>query len=112
MNVASLNCPISVPVSIAPRGENIGNIDTVYFYIESVYTDSTPVNPKAGEVYFTDSMVLLAKKLGLLALDFEGTRYDMGNKLGIMKANCEFALAHDEIGEDFRNYIKELAKTL
>ena len=74
--------------------------------------DSTPVNPKAGEVYFTDSMVLLAKKFGLLALDFEGTRYDMGNKLGIMKANCEFALDHDEIGADFREYIKELAKTL
>lgn len=68
--------------------------------------DNTPVNEKAGEVYFTDSMVLLAKQLGLLALDFEGTRYDMGNKLGIMKANCEFALAHDEIGEDFKSYIK------
>lgn len=74
--------------------------------------DNTPVNEKAGEVYFTDSMVLLAKQLGLLALDFEGTRYDMGNKLGIMKANCEFALAHDEIGEDFKSYIKQLAKTL
>lgn len=74
--------------------------------------DNTPVNEKAGEVYFTDSMVLLAKQYGLLALDFEGTRYDMGNKLGIMKANCEFALAHDEIGEDFKSYIKQLAKTL
>lgn len=41
VNVTSLNCPINVPVSIAPRGENIGNIDTVYFYIESVYSDST-----------------------------------------------------------------------
>lgn len=74
--------------------------------------DNTPLNEKAGEVYFTDSMVLLARQLGLLALDFEGTRYDMGNKLGIMKANCEFALAHDEIGEDFKSYIKQLAKTL
>lgn len=74
--------------------------------------DNTPVNEKAGEVYFTDSMVLLARQLGLLALDFEGTRYDMGNKLGIMKANCELALAHDEIGEDFKSYIKQLAKTL
>lgn len=74
--------------------------------------DNTPVNENAGEVYFTDSMVLLARQLGLLALDFEGTRYDMGNKLGIMKANCEFALAHDEIGEDFKSYIKQLAKTL
>ena len=36
----------------------------------------------------------------------------MGNKLGIMKANVEVALQHEEIGEDFKAYIKELAKTL
>lgn len=72
----------------------------------------TPKDEKAGEVYFTDSMVLLAKEYGLNAIDFEGTRYDMGNKLGIMKANCEVALSHDEIGEDFKKYIKDLAATL
>lgn len=72
----------------------------------------TPKDEKAGEVYFTDSMVLLAKEYGLNAIDFEGTRYDMGNKLGIMKANCEVALSHDEIGDDFKKYIKDLAATL
>lgn len=74
--------------------------------------ERTPIDQKAGEVYFTDSMVMLSKEHGLNALDFEGIRYDMGNKLGIMKANCEIALNHDEIGEDFKQYIKELAKTL
>ena len=47
----------------------------------------------------------------LIAYDFDGRRYDMGNKLGIMKANCEVALDHPEIGEDFKAYLKELVKT-
>ena len=72
----------------------------------------TPEDPKAHEVYFTDSMTILAKESGLQALDFEGIRFDMGNKFGIMQANCEIALRHDEIGEQFRAFIKELAKTL
>lgn len=74
--------------------------------------EKTPADEKANEVYFTDSMVMLAKEKGLCAIDFEGTRYDMGNKLGIMKANCEMALAHDEIGEDFKAYIKKLAEEI
>ena len=74
--------------------------------------EQTPEDPKAHEVYFTDSLTMLAKTKGLQALDFEGVRFDMGNKLGIMKANVEVALQHEEIGEDFKAYIKELAKTL
>ncbi|MBO4339783.1 MAG: UTP--glucose-1-phosphate uridylyltransferase [Clostridiales bacterium] len=74
--------------------------------------EQTPPDKKSGEVYLTDSMVMLAKQGKLNAVDFYGTRYDMGNKLGIMKANCEIALSHPEIGEDFRAYLKELAKTL
>lgn len=73
--------------------------------------EKTPVDEKGGEVYFTDSMTMLAKEGKLNAVDFVGTRYDMGNKLGIMKANCEVALKHDEIGEDFKAYLKELVKT-
>ena len=37
---------------------------------------------------------------------------ETGNKLGIMKANCEVALKHPEIGESFKAYLKELVKTL
>ena len=67
---------------------------------------------KSGEFYLTDAMSDLAKAGKLLAYDFDGTRYDMGNKLGIMQANCEVALKHPEISEGFKVYIKELAKTL
>ena len=68
--------------------------------------------PEGTELYFTDTLTRLAKEKGLIAQDFDGIRYDMGNKLGIMKANCEVALKHPEIGEDFKAYLKELAKTL
>ena len=65
-----------------------------------------------AEFYLTDSMSDLAKAGKLLAYDFDGTRYDMGNKLGMMKANCEVALNHPEIGESFRAYLKELSSKL
>lgn len=64
------------------------------------------------ELYLTDVMSELGAKGELLACDFVGDRYDMGNKLGIMQANCEVALQHPEIGEGFRAYLKELAAQL
>lgn len=67
--------------------------------------------PENAELYLTDAMNHLANEGKLTAVDFEGVRYDMGNKLGIMKANCEVALDHPEIGEDFKAYLKELVKT-
>ena len=67
--------------------------------------------PEGTELYFTDTLTRLAKEKGLIAQDFDGIRYDMGNKLGIMKANCEVALTHPEIGDDFKAYLKELVKT-
>lgn len=66
---------------------------------------------EGDELFLTDAMNHLAGEGKLTAVDFIGTRYDMGNKLGIMKANCEVALTHKEIGEDFKAYLKELVKT-
>lgn len=65
-----------------------------------------------GEFQLTDAMKILAQTKGMLGVDFTGTRYDMGNKLGIMKAAVEVGLNHPEIGKDFREYLKEVAKTL
>lgn len=73
--------------------------------------EETPYDTKTGELYLSDAMVGLAKAGKLTAVDFEGVRYDMGNKLGIMKANCEVALNHPEIGDSFKAYLKELVKT-
>ena len=65
-----------------------------------------------NELQLTDAMKTLARRDGMIGVDFKATRYDMGNKFGIIKANVEVALAHKEIGEETRKYIKELAKTL
>ena len=73
--------------------------------------EETPYDAKSGELYLSDAMVNLAKAGKLTAVDFNGVRYDMGNKLGILKANCEVALKHEEVGEDFKAYLKELVKT-
>ena len=73
--------------------------------------DNTPPGA-GGEIQLTDAMATLARRDGMTAVDFTGTQYDMGNKLGIMQASVEVALRHPEIGEDFRAYLKELCKTL
>lgn len=65
-----------------------------------------------GELQLTDAMAVVARKEGMVGVDFSGTRYDMGNKLEILKANVEVALSHEEIGEDFKKYIKELVEKL
>lgn len=73
--------------------------------------DNTPLS-SSGELYLTDAMKTLANTDGMIAVDFVGKRYDMGNKLGVMEAQVEMALKHPEIGEGFRAYLKEFAKTL
>lgn len=65
-----------------------------------------------NELQLTDAMKTLARRDGMIGVDFHATRYDMGNKFGMIKANVEVALSHREIGEQTREYIKELAKTL
>ena len=65
-----------------------------------------------GEIQLTDAMTALARRDGMIGVDFVGTRYDMGNKLGILQATCEMALQHPEVKDEFRNYLKNLAKTL
>ena len=65
-----------------------------------------------GEIQLTDAMTALARRDGMIGVDFVGTRYDMGNKLGILQATCEVALQHPEVKDDFRNYLKALAQTL
>lgn len=65
-----------------------------------------------NELQLTDAMAEIARKKGMIGVDFSGTRYDMGNKFGILKANIEVGLTHPETKEQLKEYIKELAKTL
>lgn len=73
--------------------------------------EKTPLGV-GGELQLTDAMRTLALKYGMIGVDFSGVRYDMGNKFGILKANIEVGLSHPEIGNQLKDYIRELVKTL
>ena len=45
----------------------------------------------------------------MFAYDFVGKRYDLGDKLGFLKAQVEFALRRDDLGSQFKEYLKELS---
>lgn len=62
-----------------------------------------------GEIQLTDAMKQLAISETMIGVDFIGKRYDMGNKLGILQANIQVGLLHDEIGEELKAYLKSIA---
>lgn len=69
--------------------------------------------PGAGnEIQLTDAMRELAVTKGINACEFEGTRYDMGSKLGFLMANIDQGLVHPEISAELKAYIKKVASTL
>ncbi|MFZ7119659.1 MAG: UTP--glucose-1-phosphate uridylyltransferase GalU [Eubacteriaceae bacterium] len=61
-----------------------------------------------GEIQLTDALKKLAKKEKMYAYDFEGKRYDVGNKLGFLQATVEYALRMEGINSQFINYLKSL----
>ncbi len=73
--------------------------------------ERTPLGA-GGELQLTDAMAEIAHTKGITGVEFSGTRYDMGNKFGILKANIEVGLNHPETKEELKDYIKELAGRL
>ncbi len=65
-----------------------------------------------GEIQLTDAMRVIAREGRMMGVEYTGKRYDMGNKLGILQANCEVALRRPDLSADFAAYLKELVKTL
>ena len=65
-----------------------------------------------GEYQLTDAMRELARRNGVYALDFEGDRYDLGSKLGFLMANVTKGLSHPETKDEFKEYIKAVAREL
>ena len=64
---------------------------------------------KGGEIQLTDALKVLAREDSVYAYDFEGKRYDVGDKLGFLKATVEFALRRRDLGAPFREYLKEIS---
>ncbi|HEU5320058.1 MAG TPA: UTP--glucose-1-phosphate uridylyltransferase GalU [Methylomirabilota bacterium] len=61
-----------------------------------------------GEIQLTDALRTLRRRRPMYAVEFEGRRYDTGDKLGFLKATVEFALARPDLADAFRAYLKSL----
>lgn len=64
---------------------------------------------KGGEIQLTDAIQMMLGQQSILAYQFEGKRYDCGDKLGFMKANIEFSKKHPEIGKEFIEFLKSIS---
>lgn len=82
--------------------------------LEPVIFDILDSIPKGfgGELQLTDAMAQLSRSSGMYAVEFEGTRYDIGNKLSYLRANIECAVNNPEYGEEFKEYLKEFVGNL
>ncbi len=62
-----------------------------------------------GEIQLTDALLKLSRKRAMYAYEFEGMRFDAGDKLGYLKAIIAFGTRHPELGEEFKQYIKQVS---
>jgi UTP--glucose-1-phosphate uridylyltransferase len=72
--------------------------------------DTMPNTDK--EVFLTDALRSLSKTEGLYACEFTDERFDIGDKLGYVKANVVYALKNQNISDDLKIWLKNIAKDL
>jgi UTP--glucose-1-phosphate uridylyltransferase len=63
-----------------------------------------------GEIQLTDALAELNQYEAVYAYDFEGVRYDVGEKLGFIKTTLEFALKREDLREDLLEYLHNVVK--
>jgi len=69
--------------------------------------ENTPPD-KSGEIQLTNGLKKLLEQQPIHAYRFHGKRYDAGDKLGFLKATVEFALKREDLGEEFRTYLRSI----
>ncbi len=80
-----------------------------YILTPGIFHELAATRPGAGgEVQLTDAMRRLLKREPIYGYEFEGRRFDAGDKLGFLKATVELALKRPDLGSEFRKYLKSL----
>ena len=94
------------------RGEAPTNLAAVKEYILTPRVfevlAETP-RGQGGEIWLADAINRLAEEEPVFACEFVGVRYDPGDKLGFLQATVEYALARDDVGPEFRSYLRSLS---
>ena len=81
-----------------------------YVFNPEIFDCLEKIKPgKGGEIQLTDAIQMLLGQQSIFAYQFEGKRYDCGDKLGFMKANIEFSKKHPEIGKEFKAFLKSVS---
>jgi len=81
-----------------------------YVLTPAIFDELEKITPGAGgELQLTDGIKGLLKNEKVYGFNFEGTRHDAGDKLGMLKATVDFALKREDLGPDFREYLKSLS---
>ena len=82
-----------------------------YVITPEIFDHLEKTTPGAGgEIQLTDALKTLALEQGMYAYDFEGRRYDVGDKLGYLEATVEFALRREDLKDAFRTYLERIIK--
>ena len=81
-----------------------------YIFTPDIFEEIEKTEPGAGgEIQITDAMRRMLKRRPFYAVKLEGTRHDAGDKLGFLIATVEFALKREDLGNEFRKYLKSLS---
>ncbi len=94
----------ALPSRLACYGRYI--LCDIYDYIDRIGKG------KGGEYQLTDALMLQCKEKNVYAYEFEGKRYDMGDKFGSLQAAIELSLQRKDFGKELKEYIKDLATRL
>jgi len=92
----------------AQAPSNLGIVGR-YILMPQIF-DALELTPpgKNREIQLTDALQLLLQQQAMYAYEFEGVRYDAGTPLGWLKATIAFALKHPDIGQELREYLRQL----
>lgn len=103
-NIGEINKIVEKPAS-KDAPSNLGVVGryilnpTIFSYLENTHQG------KDGEIQLTDAIANLLQYETVYSLQFAGTRYDCGSKIGYLQATIAYALKHAEIGAEFREFL-------
>jgi UTP--glucose-1-phosphate uridylyltransferase len=96
--------PADAPSNLAVVGR--------YLVTPAIYDKLATIGRGAGgEIQLTDGIAALMNDEAVYAYAFEGRRFDCGSKLGYLEATVEFGLKHENLGDQFANYLARLVAT-
>lgn len=101
-NLVEKPAPAQAPSRLAIIGRYV-LVPEIFASIESIEAGA------GGEIQLTDALRHLLGARPIYGLRFEGKRYDAGDKLGFLQATVEYALGRDDLGDDFRDYLRALS---